>query len=147
MECRSIERCVHTIELKYFEIFFETAWSAPVPVFLYLREMFPKLSFNCRWKYEDDDPYPNSLDESIREIGSPVSVCVEQVLETLLSGTWRAITLLAFAFALCRPVTILPNRDSRSEASTPHTAARAALLYSRQGAERDRPAQGTYSRQ
>ena len=47
----------------YLEIFFETAWSAPVPVFLKLREMFPTLTFECRWRYEDDHPFPHSLDD------------------------------------------------------------------------------------
>lgn len=52
-----------TIEHGYLEIFFDTAWSPPVPVFLKLREKFPKLTFDCRWRYEDDDPFPHSLDE------------------------------------------------------------------------------------
>ncbi len=48
-----------SIEHSYLEILFETAWSAPVPVFHKMVEMFPKLTFNCRWRYEDDDPYPH----------------------------------------------------------------------------------------
>ena len=50
-----------TIEHGYLEIFFETAWSEPEPIFRKLIEMFPKLTFDCRWRYEDDDPFPNSL--------------------------------------------------------------------------------------
>lgn len=52
-----------TIERGYIEILFETAWSAPEPVFRKMIRMFPKLTFDCRWRYEDDDPYPHSLDD------------------------------------------------------------------------------------
>lgn len=47
----------------YLEITFNTAWSAPVPVLRKMVEMFPKLSFTCEWRYEDDSPYPHSLDD------------------------------------------------------------------------------------
>ena len=36
------------------EIAFRTAWSAPLPIFHRLREMFPHLSFHCQWRNEDD---------------------------------------------------------------------------------------------
>jgi hypothetical protein len=52
-----------SIEHSYLKILFETAWSAPVPVLHKMVEMFPKLTFNCRWRYEEDDPYPHSLDD------------------------------------------------------------------------------------
>jgi hypothetical protein len=45
------------------EIFFQTAWCAPLPVFLRIKDMFPKLSFDCRWRDDDDDLYPHSLDD------------------------------------------------------------------------------------
>jgi hypothetical protein len=45
------------------EIIFETAWSAPILVLVRMREMFPALTFDCRWRYEDESPYPNSLDD------------------------------------------------------------------------------------
>jgi hypothetical protein len=59
--------------IKYgtIEIMFETAWSAPTPVLFKMREMFPKLSFDCRWRHEDESPYPHALDEEDGEtIGS-----------------------------------------------------------------------------
>lgn len=56
-------RSTTTIDHKYLEILFETAWSAPVPILLKICEMFPKLTFDCRWRYEDEDPYPNSLED------------------------------------------------------------------------------------
>jgi hypothetical protein len=51
--------------IKYgcIEITFETAWSAPTPVLIKMREMFPALTFDCRWRHEDESPYPHSLDE------------------------------------------------------------------------------------
>jgi hypothetical protein len=47
----------------YVEITFETAWCAPVPVLRKMVEMFPKLTFRCEWRHEDENPYPHSLDE------------------------------------------------------------------------------------
>lgn len=47
----------------YLEITFDTAWSAPVPVLQTMVEMFPKLSFTCEWRYEDESPYRHSLDD------------------------------------------------------------------------------------
>lgn len=52
-----------SIQYGCIEITFETAWCAPVPVLQKIVEMFPKLSFDCRWRYEDEPPYPHSLDE------------------------------------------------------------------------------------
>jgi hypothetical protein len=51
--------------IKYgaIEITFETAWSAPTLVLRKMVEMFPKLTFDCRWRHEDESPYPHSLDE------------------------------------------------------------------------------------
>jgi hypothetical protein len=43
------------------EILFDTAWSAPIPILKKMVRMFPKLSFKCRWRDEDDSPYPHSL--------------------------------------------------------------------------------------
>jgi hypothetical protein len=51
-----------SIEFGNIEITFDTAWDAPVPVLRKMVKMFPKLTFDCRWRHEDDDPYPNSLD-------------------------------------------------------------------------------------
>ena len=45
------------------EITFETAWSAPVPVLCKMVEMFPKLTFRCEWRHDDESPYPHSLDD------------------------------------------------------------------------------------
>jgi len=50
------------IESGTVEITLDTAWDAPVPVFRKMVQMFPKLSFDCRWRHEGDDPYPHSLD-------------------------------------------------------------------------------------
>jgi hypothetical protein len=36
------------------EIDFRTAWSAPLPIFHKMHEMFPHLSFKCEWRNEDD---------------------------------------------------------------------------------------------
>src|SRR5580658_6018867 len=38
----------------YAEITFETAWSAPVPVLQKMVEMFPRLTFRCEWRDEDE---------------------------------------------------------------------------------------------
>ena len=38
----------------YLEIRFATAWSAPVPVFHRMFEMFPNLSFTCTCQHEGD---------------------------------------------------------------------------------------------
>jgi hypothetical protein len=51
------------IEYGYIEITFETAWCAPEPVSRMMIKLFPKLKFDCRWRYGEDDPYPHSLDE------------------------------------------------------------------------------------
>jgi len=45
------------------EITFETAWCAPVPVLQKMVELFPGLTFDCRWRHDDEDPYPHSLDD------------------------------------------------------------------------------------
>jgi hypothetical protein len=50
-------------EYGYAEISFDTAWDAPVPVLLKMREMFPKLTFNCEWRHEDESAFPHSLDD------------------------------------------------------------------------------------
>ena len=42
------------LEAGSIEIAFETAWSAPLPIFYKMREMFPHLSFTCQWRDEDD---------------------------------------------------------------------------------------------
>ena len=47
----------------YTEITIETAWSAPVPVLQKMVEMFPRLTFRCEWRDEDESPYPHSLDD------------------------------------------------------------------------------------
>lgn len=51
-----------SIEQGSVEIIFDTAWDAPVPMLRKMVEMFPKLTFDCRWRHEDDDPYPRALD-------------------------------------------------------------------------------------
>jgi hypothetical protein len=55
-----------SVEYGTTEITFDTAWDAPIPVFLKMVAMFPSLSFDCRWRHEDDSPYPNSLDDYIK---------------------------------------------------------------------------------
>jgi hypothetical protein len=52
-----------SIEHGYIEITFNTAWDAPIPVLQKMVEMFPKLTFDCRWRHEDEDSYPHSLDD------------------------------------------------------------------------------------
>jgi hypothetical protein len=52
-----------SIKYGFIEILFETAWDAPVPVLRRIVEMFPKLSFDCRWRHEDENPYLHSLDD------------------------------------------------------------------------------------
>jgi hypothetical protein len=52
-----------TAEEGHIEILFDTAWCAPVPVLRKMVDMFPKLRFDCRWRHEDEDPYPNSLND------------------------------------------------------------------------------------
>ena len=47
----------------YVEIAFDTAWSPPLPVLRKMVAMFPKLAFDCRWRHEDDSPYPHSLND------------------------------------------------------------------------------------
>jgi hypothetical protein len=54
----SVEIDEASVEYGFLEIRFETAWSAPVPVLLKMRELFPRLPFDCRWRHEDEDPYP-----------------------------------------------------------------------------------------
>ena len=51
------------VEYGYAEITFETAWCAPMPVLLKMRETFPTLRFHCEWRDEDESPYPHSLDD------------------------------------------------------------------------------------
>ncbi|HEX3747652.1 MAG TPA: hypothetical protein VHW09_27140 [Bryobacteraceae bacterium] len=52
-----------SVEYGYTEITFNTAWDAPIPLLHKMVEMFPKLTFDCRWRHEDDSPYPHSLDD------------------------------------------------------------------------------------
>jgi hypothetical protein len=52
-----------SLEQGYVEITFDTAWDAPVPVLQKMVEMFPKLTFDCSWRHEGEDPYPHSLDD------------------------------------------------------------------------------------
>lgn len=40
------------IDEGYIEIRFDTAWSAPMPIFHEMFEMFPRLSFTCFWQDE-----------------------------------------------------------------------------------------------
>lgn len=47
----------------YVRIEFDTPWDAPIPVLRKLREMFPALDITCKWRHEDEDPYPHSLDD------------------------------------------------------------------------------------
>jgi hypothetical protein len=49
------------IDRGYVEITFDTAWCAPEPIFRKLIRLFPKLTFDCRWRNEDDDEYPHYL--------------------------------------------------------------------------------------
>ncbi len=49
----------------YAEILFNTAWCAPIPILKKIREMFPQLEIECRWRDEDDDPYPHSIDDFV----------------------------------------------------------------------------------
>jgi hypothetical protein len=52
--CRTeLAECVFA-EPSYVEIRFDTAWSAPLPVFHEMFEAFPKLSFICSWQNEDE---------------------------------------------------------------------------------------------
>jgi hypothetical protein len=46
------------------EVTFDTAWSAPVPIFRKIVVMFPKLSFAFQWCDEGDD-YAYSLDDCV----------------------------------------------------------------------------------
>src|SRR5262249_25451691 len=71
-----------TIQHNYLEIFFNTAWSAPTPVFHKMREMFPKLTFECRWRYEDDDPFPHSLEDEPETPGPALIAAAEVHHET-----------------------------------------------------------------
>ena len=48
---------------RYAEVSFDTAWSAPVPVLLKMRKQFPRLTFDCQWRYEDESQFPHSLDD------------------------------------------------------------------------------------
>lgn len=52
-----------SIEYGSLEITFDTAWDTPVPVLREIVAMFPKLTFDCRWRHEDEDAYPHSLDD------------------------------------------------------------------------------------
>jgi hypothetical protein len=65
-----------SIECGSIEITFETAWSAPEPVLRKMVEMFPKLTFRCEWRHDDENPYPHSLDE-----------CTDDSLAELLTDT------------------------------------------------------------
>jgi hypothetical protein len=51
-----------TVVHGYLDIRFDTAWDAPIPVLQKMVEMFSKLTFDCRWRHEDESPYPHSLD-------------------------------------------------------------------------------------
>ena len=42
------------LETSSIKINFDTAWSAPLPVFHKMHEMFPHLAFTCEWRNEDD---------------------------------------------------------------------------------------------
>ena len=59
--CRAIadQSC---IEYGSVEITFETAWDAPLPVLRTMVRLFPKLSFECQWRHEDESLYPHTLD-------------------------------------------------------------------------------------
>jgi hypothetical protein len=50
-----------SIEFHFLKITFDTAWSEPEPIFRKLIAAFPRLTFDCRWRHEEDDPYPHSL--------------------------------------------------------------------------------------
>lgn len=43
-----------TIDEGYIEIRFDTAWSPPLPIFEKMFAAFPKLSFHCSWRNEDE---------------------------------------------------------------------------------------------
>lgn len=43
-----------TIKRGYIEIIFDTAWEAPVPILRKIIVDFPKLTFECRWRNEED---------------------------------------------------------------------------------------------
>jgi hypothetical protein len=51
----------------YVRIEFETAWDAPEPIFRKLAEMFPFLDITCKWRHEDEDPYPHKLEFPAKE--------------------------------------------------------------------------------
>jgi hypothetical protein len=59
--CRAItdESC---IDYGSVEITFETAWDAPLPVLRTMIRLFPKLSFTCQWRHEDESIYPHTLE-------------------------------------------------------------------------------------
>lgn len=42
------------LEAGSIEIAFDTAWSAPLPLFYTMRALFPHLSFTCQWRDEED---------------------------------------------------------------------------------------------
>lgn len=42
------------LETSSIKINFDTAWSAPLPIFHKMHEMFPHLAFTCEWRNEDD---------------------------------------------------------------------------------------------
>ena len=43
-----------SLEAGSVEISFDTAWAAPLPIFYNMRDMFPRLTFTCQWRNEDD---------------------------------------------------------------------------------------------
>jgi Ferredoxin-like domain in Api92-like protein len=45
------------------DISFNTAWSAPVPIFRKIIETFPKLSFHCEWRDEDEPEMVHTLSQ------------------------------------------------------------------------------------
>jgi len=56
--------CHSAIENEYegfIEIRFDTAWCPPGPIVEALREMFPELEIELRYRLEDDPEFPHSL--------------------------------------------------------------------------------------
>lgn len=78
--CRARIEDETSIEHGYAEITFDTAWDAPVPVLLATVKMFPKLTFDCRWRHEDEDAYPNSLDNEIAAADPELLEAAEKVV-------------------------------------------------------------------
>jgi Ferredoxin-like domain in Api92-like protein len=43
------------------DITFNTAWSAPMPIFKALKATFPTLTIRCHWRDEDESEYPHEF--------------------------------------------------------------------------------------